>query len=53
MPAFLSLLSFLTFSLSAAAFIHPGALHIAEEVVLPIDAVVASIHRLFGARLVG
>ncbi|KAJ5858662.1 hypothetical protein N7534_003939 [Penicillium rubens] len=31
MPAFLSLLSFLTFSLSAAAFIHPGALHIAED----------------------
>lgn len=31
MPAFLSLLSFLTFSLSAAAFIHPGALHTAED----------------------
>ncbi|KAJ5465744.1 hypothetical protein N7530_009531 [Penicillium desertorum] len=31
MPAFLSLLSFLTFSLSATAFIHPGALHTAED----------------------
>ncbi|KAJ6191330.1 hypothetical protein N7519_001351 [Penicillium mononematosum] len=31
MPAFLSLLSFLAFSLSATAFIHPGALHTAED----------------------
>ncbi|CAG7943084.1 unnamed protein product [Penicillium nalgiovense] len=31
MPAFLSLLSFLAFTLSATAFIHPGALHTAED----------------------
>ncbi|CAG8909755.1 unnamed protein product [Penicillium egyptiacum] len=31
MPAFLSLLSLLAFSLSATAFIHPGALHTAQD----------------------